>query len=133
MQEMWNDVPGYEGLYQVSNQGNVRSVERIVKDTHCTRIFKGRQLKQFFDHNGYKVVTLSKQGSLKQIKVHRLVALAFIPNLENHPQVNHKDENIVNNFACNLEWCDGKYNSNYGTRNARMAQTKKQVNKKSKQ
>lgn len=123
--ENWRDVPGYEGLYQVSDHGNVRSIARRITDTHCTRHFSGRLLKQFLDHNGYKVVTLSKQGLLKQIKVHRLVAMAFIPNPKNYPQVNHKDEDATNNLVCNLEWCDGKYNSNYGTRNARMSHTKK--------
>lgn len=124
MTEEWRDVPGYEGLYQVSNLGNVRSVGRCITDTHCTRRFSGRRLKQFVNR-GYKVVTLSKQGVLKQIKVHRLVAEAFIPNPESYPEVNHKDENKANNLVGNLEWCDGKYNSNYGTRIARIAETKK--------
>lgn len=65
MTEEWRNIPGYDGLYQVSDHGNVMSVDRHITDAHCTRRFSGRQLKQFLDHNGYKVVTLSKQGHLK--------------------------------------------------------------------
>lgn len=128
--EIWKYIPGYEGLYQVSNQGNVRSVDRIIKDTNRTRLYKGKPLKQFLDHKGYKVVTLSKQGSLKVIKVHRLVAMAFIPNPESYPEINHKDENKINNSVENLEWCTTQYNTSYGTRAARMVATKRAKNGK---
>ena len=130
MQEIWRDVPGYERLYQVSNYGSVRSVDRIIKDNNRTRLYKGKPLKQFLDHKGYCVVTISKQGSLKQIKVHRLVGMAFIPNTEGHPEINHKDENPKNNRVDNLEWCTAQYNLHYGTKYARMVATKKAKNGK---
>lgn len=125
MQETWRDVPGYEGLYQVSNQGNVRSVDRLVIDTNRKRLYKGKQLNPILDRKGYKFVILSRQGRLKNMKVHRLVAMAFIPNPENYPEINHKDENKVNNFVENLEWCTTQYNTSYGTRAARMVATKR--------
>ena len=127
MGEVWKDVPGYEGLYQVSNCGNVRSLDRLIKRKGQGDLpLKGGTVKQF-SNKGYKVVTLSKESKLKQFKVHRLVALAFIPNPDSLPQVNHKDENPANNCIENLEWCDDRYNSNYGTRSQRMANSKKGI------
>lgn len=125
MAEVWRDVAGYEGLYQVSNQGNVRSIDRTITDGCRTRLYKGKHLKQFIDHRGYKVVTLSNQGKLKQIKVHRLVAAAFIPNPNGYPEINHKDERKCNNLVENLEWCTTQYNTSYGTRASRMVATKR--------
>lgn len=116
--EEWKDIKGYEGLYQVSNLGRVRSLSRYVK--HRTiYILKGKLLKQRTRGKGYLAVTLCKNSKLKHYYVHRLVAEAFIPNPNNLPQVNHKDENKSNNCVDNLEWCDDKYNTNYGTRNER--------------
>ncbi len=125
MMENWRDVLGFEGHYQVSDQGNVRSVDRHIKDGGRTRLYRGKSIKQFLDHKGYKVVTLSKQGVLKQIKVHRLVAGAFIPNPLELPEINHKDEQKCNNCVANLEWCTTQYNTSYGTRAARMVATKR--------
>ena len=106
--EEWKDIKGYEGLYQISNEGRVRSLKfgknRILKNRHCL---------------GYWEVVLYKNGIGKPKRIHRLVAEAFIPNPQNLPCVNHKDENRSNCVAENLEWCDYKYNSNYGTRNER--------------
>lgn len=104
--EIWKDVAGYEGLYQVSNMGNVRSLPRPRTS--------GRIMSQSMAR-GYKKVALCSNGGVKWVKVHRLVAETFIPNPNGLPQVNHKDENKLNNVAENLEWCDGKYNINYGT------------------
>ena len=98
--EVWKDVKGYEGLYQVYDFGNVRSLDRTIN----SRSICGRRLKQFNDKNGYKKVVLFKKGSHIYIGVHRLVAQAFIPNPNNYPQVNHKDENKSNNCVNNLEW-----------------------------
>ena len=110
--EYWKPVIGYEGLYEVSNWGRVKSLERY-NLSNCLR--KGRILKQKQCKDGYKSVTLYKDGKRKIIFVHRLVAQAFIPNPNNYPYVNHKDENKQNNIVTNLEWCDAKYNTNFGT------------------
>ena len=110
--EVWKDVVGYEGLYQVSDRGNVRSVIR--KDS-IGRKCGGRILKLIPNANGYIRVGLCKNGIRKKKHIHRLVAEAFIPNPNSFPQVNHKDEVKDNNNVENLEWCTGKYNINYGT------------------
>lgn len=123
--EVWKDVKDYEGLYQVSDRGNVYSVERM--DSRGYKI-SGRILKPWYDRYGYIQVSLRKNGIKKNKRVHRLVAEAFIPNPEKLPQVNHKDENPSNNELSNLEWCDARYNSNYGTARKRAAKkTSKKV------
>ena len=109
MNEEWRDIEGYEGLYQVSNLGRVRSLN-CRGHKGCIGILTPR-----LDGKGYEMVALYKEGKARNTKVHRLVAQAFIPNPNNYPQVNHKDENKTNNIVENLEWCTGKYNSNYGT------------------
>ena len=102
--EIWKDYKDYEGLYQVSNLSRVKSI----------KFGKERILKQNI-RGGYYYVCLSKNGIVKKYQVHRLVAEAFIDNPDNLPQVNHKDEDKTNNNVDNLEWCDAKYNTNYGT------------------
>lgn len=111
--EIWKDILGYEGLYQVSNFGRVKSL----------KFGKERILKLTKDKDGYLIVNLYKNNKSKTFKVHRLVAEAFIPNPDNLPQVNHKDEDKSNNIVSNLEWCDVKYNQNYGTRNKRIGKS----------
>lgn len=113
MIEIWKDIVDYEGKYQVSNFGNIRSLPVKSK----TKYFKGSNLIQFTDCCGYLCVNLSR----KLYKVHRLVANAFIPNPDSLPCINHKDENKHNNRVDNLEWCTYKYNANYGTRNERIS------------
>lgn len=104
-------------MYQVSNLGNVRKTKNK------------RILKPFDTGRGYLNVKLSKNNIAKTVSVHRLVAKAFIPNLNNLEQVNHKDENKKNNNVNNLEWCTHKYNQNYGTRKIIVAKKKfKEVN-----
>lgn len=120
MKEIWKEVKGYEGLYEVSNLGNVRSINRIIKN----KFYKGKILITKIDKDGYLQLGLSKNGTKKYFRVHRLVAQAFIPNPSNLPQVNHKDEVKDNNNVKNLEWCDNKYNSSYGTKNNRMIETR---------
>lgn len=114
MEEIFKDIYGYEGLYQISNLGRVKSLN--YNKTRKEKILKYRKHRY-----GYLMVVLFKDGKRKEILVHRLVAQAFLPNLDNLPQVNHKDENKTNNCVENLEFCDAKYNSNYGTRNERVA------------
>lgn len=111
--EIWKDIEGYEGLYQVSNLGRVKSLGN--NKTRKEKILKGIK-----ERGDYLKVILCKEGNRKHFKVHRLVASAFIPNYNNLPQVNHKDEDKNNNRVDNLEWCDCKYNINYGSHNKRM-------------
>lgn len=116
-EEIWKDIPGYEGIYEVSNQGRVRSLDRI---DFGGRRLKGRML-SICTVRGYQKVGLNYARKNKQCSVHRLVAMAFIPNPNNHPVINHKDENPSNNNVNNLEWCTIKYNNAYGTRMERFS------------
>ena len=113
---MWKWIDGYQNMYQVSNFGRVRSVDR---DVYCEvspnklqHIF-GKILKQGLNKKGYPIVYLSKDGKQKTIAVHRLVAKAFIDNPLSLPQVNHKDGCKTNNNVDNLEWCDNSYNQKH--------------------
>lgn len=120
MQEIWKDVPGYEGQYQVSNIGRVRSLDRIKPDG----IFQhGIIRKTHLDACGYELVALRKNNKTKHWSVHRLVATAFIPNPYNLPQVNHKDEIRNHNTVDNLEWCTIEYNQRYGHRRQRSSES----------
>lgn len=123
--EVWKDVLGYEGLYQVSNKGNVYSVER--RDV-MGRKWGGHTLKPASDKDGYLTVNLCKNGIIKNKKIHRLVSEAFIPNPNNFTQVNHRDEDKTNNNVGNMEWCDIRYNNNYGTRIERLSKKVRAVN-----
>ena len=109
--EIWKDVVGYEGLYQVSNQGRVKSFKWN----------KERFLKPSMDKDGYLLVNLCAGGKRKTFKVHRLVCEAFHENPDNKPQVNHINEIKTDNRACNLEWCTCKQNVNHGSRNERVS------------
>ena len=122
IKEYWKPIKGYEGLYMVSNWGRVKSFDRWVKSRNgSVRFCKGRILKPKKNKWGYLCINLYKNNIRKTYKVHRLVAEAFIDNTDNLPQVNHRDENKLNNNADNLEWCTHEYNINYGTRTERCS------------
>ena len=104
--EEFREVVGFEGLYEVSNLGRVRR--------------NGRILKPWKNRKGYLHVDLYKNGIRRKALIHRLVAQTFLPNPQNLPMINHKDEDKTNNSIDNLEWCDAKYNINYGTRTERV-------------
>lgn len=110
--ENWKDIEGYENLYQVSDMGRVRNIKSY------------KYLKPWIE-KGYKVVNLRKQNKSKHFRIHRLVAIAFIPTDSYELDINHKDEDKSNNCVDNLEWCTRKYNINYGTRTERMSKSSK--------
>ena len=111
-------VVGYEGYYEVDQLGRVFGVDRTVSVNDNGRVYDkpiaGKQMKQTLHDKGYKIVSLTKNGKTKLCFVHRIVAEAFIPNPDNLPMVNHKDEDKTNNFVENLEWCSASYNRTYG-------------------
>lgn len=113
MNEIWKDIKDYEGIYQVSNLGRVKSVDRLDGSNHR---LKGKIKSTSIRPNGYENVILFKNSKRKGHSVHRLVAQAFISNTDNKPEVNHIDENKTNNQASNLEWVTAKENMNHGTR-----------------
>ena len=120
MTEIWKDIVGYEGLYQVSNLGNVKRLKGY-KGRGKGYIVEEHIIQPSINSRGYQNVILCKNGKTKTFTMHRLVAIAFLYNSEKLPQVNNKDENKLNNCVDNLEWCDSKYNNNYGTRNKKCS------------
>lgn len=122
-QENWKPIAGFEGLYEVSSFGRIKSIKRKVRANACgIRVVKERILHPCVTSLGYANVVLCKNGVHLNACVHRLVARAFIPNPMCLKEVNHKDENKLNNRVENLEWCDRAYNANYGTGIARCAE-----------
>jgi hypothetical protein len=107
----WRDVPGYEGLYQVSSDGMVRSVDRTVLRSDGTYRFYASQVLNIYEgKSGYMHVILHKDGKRKNMYVHRMVADAFIPKMDGKDVVNHKDYDRRNNTVNNLEWCTCREN-----------------------
>lgn len=106
------DIKGYEGLYAITSCGKVWSYR------------SKKFLKSCKQSTEYLAVTLCKDGTRKSYTIHRLVAEAYLPNPNNLPQVNHKDENKTHNYINNLEWCDNTYNVNYGTHNKRVGRAR---------
>lgn len=123
MNEIWKPIKGYEGLYEVSDLGKVRSLERYVTRGNHNIYVRERILLPEIDKNGYVQVVLSKNGKGTMRKIHKLVADAFIPNDNSLPMINHKNEIKYDNRVENLEWCDVIYNNNYGTARKRTRQT----------
>lgn len=115
--EIWKDIKGYEGLYQVSSCGNIKSLERVVKNNKFggKRILPEQLLSPTDNGHGYKLIGLRKNGKRKNHYIHRLVAIAFIPNANNEKYVNHIDYNTANNVVENLEWCSQKENVQYSS------------------
>lgn len=134
MNEIWKDIEGYEGYYQVSNFGRVKSLERVCRHPlGGTRKVNEKIMK--FDVNkkwGYLRVQLSKHGIDNKYLVHRLVAQAFIDNPNNYEVVNHKDQNPSNNHSQNLEWCTIQYNNTYGDKIKKMCKQVVQLDKQGK-
>lgn len=115
--EVWKDIDGYDGKYQVSNLGKIRSIR--AREKNRTII-----LKPMVQKNGYLYVALWKDNKKKNKLIHRLVALAFVENPNDYPEINHKDENKENNMMDNLEWCEHKTNINYGTCKQKISESK---------
>lgn len=112
MQEIWKDINGLEGLYQISNMGRVKSFQRKYKSSESPYLIMALSPNQ----SGYLSVYLrGHDGNDHRYTIHRLVATAFIENPNNYPCINHKDENKQNNCVDNLEWCTYSYNNAYGT------------------
>ena len=108
---VWKDIKGYEGIYQISNYGEVM---RLMSYDSRGHLRSSKILKQRTNQYGYLQLGLHKDGVEKKYLVYRLVAENFIDNPNNYPEINHKDENKQNNSVSNLEWCDRNYNVNYG-------------------
>lgn len=124
--EIWKDIKGYEGLYQISNLGNVKSVKRRIKYSNGTIVsYPEKILKGFISTSGYKAVDLYENKKKKKFYIHRLVAEAFVDNPLNKPEVNHINENKLDNRFENLEWCTSSENKLAGTVIERANKTRK--------
>ena len=124
MKEIWKDIKGYEGLYQVSNLGRVKSLKREIKNQYNKYIIKEKIITSFDNGKGYLRLYLYKNGISKNYYIHRLVAEAFIPNPNNYMEINHKSGIKTENFVNNLEWCNRKQNMEHAYKN------KLKINKK---
>lgn len=131
MSEVWKDIEGYEGKYQVSSLGRVRRLAYTFKRRNkwgvCDNVISSGMM-SLRNVKGYLSVKLRDETKRKHYQVHRLVAAAFIPNPDGLPEVNHKNEDKTDNRVENLEWCTRKYNTNYGTRGIRMWTTRRSRN-----
>ena len=122
--EIWKDIKGYEGIYQASNMGNIRSLY-FYNNRYKTKHYRKKLMKQSEDKQGYKIISLSKNKKQKTYKVHRLIAQTFIKNPDDKKEVNHIDGNKSNNEINNLEWCTRSENQIHAYKNKLQRQTKK--------
>lgn len=123
--EVWKSIKGYEGLYEISSFGRVKRLARVSIDSRGRSMpYKEKILVNYISkQTGYPCVNLSKDGKVKTQNIHRLIAIAFIPNPNNLPCVNHIDENRANSVLSNLEWCDHSYNNSYGSAKRKRKET----------
>lgn len=121
--EVWKDIKEFEELYQVSNLGRVKRLKRKTWNGKNFHYIEEKIIKPVCSKLGYLSVNLIKDKKIKHCAIQRLVMIAFTPNPNNYPQVNHKDENPQNNKVDNLEWCTAKYNCNYGTHNEKLSKS----------
>lgn len=129
MQEIWKDIKNYEGLYQISNLGRVKSLKTWIRQ-YNNYVEKERLLKPCVNSVGYYIVVLYKDKHKKTFSLHRLIAQAFIPNPNNYPQINHIDGNKKNFNINNLEWCTQSYNMIHAFKNGLEKPNKPMLNKK---
>ena len=127
--EVWKDIPNYEGIYKASNFGRIKMVKRTLIDSLGKKINKKEHILKPRTGNRYYMIALYKNGKREDLLLHRVIAQTFIPNPENKPFVNHKDENCFNNCSDNLMWCTQKENMNWGTINERMSKNSKSKRK----
>lgn len=123
IEEIWKDIIGFEGYYQISSTGRVKSLQRLVKSARSSfgyRTVHERFLATTIDKYGYETVRLHKEGKTFPYTIHRLVALHFVNNPDQLPSINHIDENKLNNHYTNLEWCTVKYNNTFNYRQEKI-------------
>lgn len=119
--EIWKDIKGYEGCYQISSNGRLRSLDRYVNGiSGCKRLFRGKLMNLYLDKGGYQINLLAKNGKKKNVKIHRLVANAFIPNPKHKKQVNHINEVKTDNRVKNLEWATNRENNMHNGKHLRL-------------
>lgn len=123
MEEIWKDIQGYEGIYQISNLGRVKSLSRIIFRGRGKHITKDVIIKIYVNNTGYYGVNLNVNKTHKSFLLHRLIAKAFIPNPNNYPCINHIDGNPLNYSISNLEWCTYSQNTTHAYKINRMSQT----------
>ena len=125
--EIWKDIPGYEGIYQISNNGKIKSIPHVIKANQNggMRVTKEYVKTTYVGWHGYVWVSLCKNGKSKTYSIHRLVALTFIENPNKFPAVNHIDGNKENNCIENLEWCTIHENQMHASKNGLLPKSKK--------
>lgn len=122
--EQWKPIPGYEGRYEVSDLGRVRSLDHVLPNGH---FYKGQIIAPRKNNGGYMLVNLSRSNNIRTFSLHKLVALVFVDNPNQLSQVNHINEDKTDNRADNLEWCTASYNTSYGHRNDTMINHRKKA------
>lgn len=123
MEEIWKDIDGFEGVYQISNYGRLKALSKQLKGRNGYRNIKEKVLKPSIGTCGYYQYPLTHNGVKKTILIHREVAKAFVDNPNELYEINHKDEDRLNNHFENLEWCERKYNNLYNDRKKREIET----------